>query len=107
MNDVTAQEPARESFVDVLARATRPPRAVPVLVALNVAVFGAMALAGAGVVSPHPAVHVRWGSNFGPLTADGECWRLEPKYLGQSFFRRRPIAPGSGARRATPPRRPG
>jgi rhomboid protease GluP len=76
MNDGAAHQPARESFADVLGRATRPPRVVPLLVALNVAVFVALALAGAGVVSPHPAVHVRFGSNFGPLTADGEWWRL-------------------------------
>ena len=76
MSEVVEQAPARESFADVLARATPAPRVVPVLVALNVAVFVAMALAGAGVVSPHPAVHVRWGSNFGPLTADGKWWRL-------------------------------
>jgi len=70
------EAPAQEMFGDTLARTTRPPRVVPVLIALNVAVFVALALAGAGVLSPHPAVHVRWGSNFGPLTADGEWWRL-------------------------------
>ena len=70
------EAPAQETFGDALARTTRPPRVVPVLIALNVAVFVALALAGAGVLSPHPAVHARWGSNFGPLTADGEWWRL-------------------------------
>ena len=70
------EAPAQETFGAALARATRTPRVVPVLIALNIAVFIALALAGAGVLSPHPAVHVRWGSNFGPLTADGEWWRL-------------------------------
>ena len=46
------------------------------IVAVNVAVFAAMVLAGAGVMSPDPRVHVRWGSNFGLLTAAGEWWRL-------------------------------
>jgi rhomboid protease GluP len=70
------ESPAQASFGDALARTTRPPRVVPALIALNVAVFVALALAGAGVLSPQPAVNVRWGSNFGPLTADGEWWRL-------------------------------
>jgi rhomboid protease GluP len=68
--------PPQESFADALARLTRPPRVVPALIALNVVVFVATALAGAGFLSLQPAVHVRWGSNFGPLTADGQWWRL-------------------------------
>jgi rhomboid protease GluP len=76
MSDATGQPPVGESFGDALARATQPPRVVPALVTLNVIVFVATALAGAGVLSPQPAVHVRWGSNFGPLTADGEWWRV-------------------------------
>lgn len=71
-----AEAPPGESFADALARLTRPPRVVPALIAINVLVFVAMALAGAGVLSPNPAVHVRWGSNFGPLTAEGAWWRL-------------------------------
>jgi rhomboid protease GluP len=50
-------------------------------VGVNVAVFLAMALAGAGVVNLNPEVHVRWGSNFGLRTLDGEWWRL-----GTSMF---------------------
>lgn len=46
------------------------------LIAINVAVFGAMALAGAGIMSSDPQVHIRWGSNFAALTATGEWWRL-------------------------------
>lgn len=46
------------------------------LVAVNVAVFGAMLAAGAGLLRPDPLVHIAWGSNFGPLTLDGEWWRL-------------------------------
>jgi len=46
------------------------------LVAVNVAVFGAMLAAGAGLLRPDPLVHIGWGSNFGPLTLDSEWWRL-------------------------------
>lgn len=54
------------------------PRApmVPVLVAINVAVFIAMCVAGVGIFSPHGLAVIRWGSNFGPLTLGGQWWRL-------------------------------
>lgn len=68
--------PAQETFGAALTRATPTPRVVPALIALNVAAFVALALAGGGLFSPQPAVHVRWGANFGPLTAGGEWWRL-------------------------------
>lgn len=75
MNGAPGAAP-QESFTDALARVTRPPRIVPVLIAISIVVFVATALAGGGVLAPRPAVHVRWGSNFGPLTADGQWWRL-------------------------------
>ncbi|MCU0976696.1 MAG: rhomboid family intramembrane serine protease [Steroidobacteraceae bacterium] len=59
-----------------LAALTRPPRATPVLVGVNVLVFAVMAAAGAGILRPDAAVHIRFGSNLGPLTLDGEWWRL-------------------------------
>jgi rhomboid protease GluP len=48
----------------------------PALVVINVAVFAMMAVAGAGVFTLDPTVHVAWGSNFGPYTTDGQWWRL-------------------------------
>ena len=46
------------------------------LVGANVLIFVAMAVAGAGVLHPEALVHIAWGSNFAPLTVDGEWWRL-------------------------------
>jgi rhomboid protease GluP len=46
------------------------------LVAANVLVFLLMAAAGAGVFSPDATVHIAWGSNFAPLTVNGQWWRL-------------------------------
>lgn len=65
-----------EAFAEQLARAT--PRAVvtPILVAINLLIFLAMLVDGAGLVTAQPATHIRWGSNYGPLTAAGEWWRL-------------------------------
>ncbi len=46
------------------------------LVAINLAVFVAMLLAGAGLWHAPNAVQLEWGANFGPATKDGEWWRL-------------------------------
>jgi rhomboid protease GluP len=58
---------------------TARPRRVPVTVALlavNVAVFALMLLAGAGFWHTPNGVQLAWGANFGPATQDGQWWRL-------------------------------
>jgi rhomboid protease GluP len=57
---------------------TLAPRApvTPTIVALNALVFVVMLLAGAGFAASDPSVHIRFGSNYGPLTWSGEYWRL-------------------------------
>ncbi len=47
-----------------------------VIIVLNVAMFLVMLAAGAGLVQANPEIHVRFGSNYGPLTWTGEPWRL-------------------------------
>jgi rhomboid protease GluP len=46
------------------------------LVAANILVFGAAGLAGAGFFVPNAEVLQAWGTNIGPLTMDGQWWRL-------------------------------
>ncbi len=46
-----------------------------ILIAINVVVFLAMA-ASLHSASPSPDKLIRWGANFGPLTLDGQWWRL-------------------------------
>src|ERR1700689_1631422 len=46
------------------------------LVAANILVFGAAGLAGAGFLVPNAQVLQAWGTNVGPLTTDGQWWRL-------------------------------
>lgn len=63
-------------FADRLDALSRGWPATTALVLANVVVFAAMTASGAGLLRPDPAVHIQWGSNFGPLTATGEWWRL-------------------------------
>ena len=46
------------------------------IIAANILVFLAMLADGAGLLEPNSAVHLRWGANFGPITKEGEWWRL-------------------------------
>ena len=59
-----------------LDRLSPKSRVVPALIAINLLVFVLMAVDGAGVFAPDGDVAVKWGSNFGPLTMDGQWWRL-------------------------------
>lgn len=46
------------------------------IIAINVIVFILMAMQGAGIFEANGYVHIRWGSNYGPLTLSGDWWRL-------------------------------
>lgn len=59
-----------------LAQVTPSVVVTPALLTINILVFGLMVASGAGLVNPNASVHVRWGSNFGPYTLNGEWWRL-------------------------------
>ena len=46
------------------------------LVSANILVFIVAVALGAGVIKPDPRVMIRLGTNFTPLTLDGQWWRL-------------------------------
>lgn len=46
------------------------------IMGINILVFIAMAINGAGIFEANGLVHMKWGSNFGPLTLSGDWWRL-------------------------------
>ncbi|MCC2547157.1 rhomboid family intramembrane serine protease [Hymenobacter sp. BT175] len=48
----------------------------PILVNLNLLLFGLMALGGVHVLNPSGRELISWGSNFSPLTLHGQPWRL-------------------------------
>ena len=43
---------------------------------INVVVFILMAIDGAGIFEPNGYTHIKWGSNYTPLTLSGDWWRL-------------------------------
>ncbi len=74
-----AQEPQVVEPVEekaVLKNDSGIPYATYALIALNIIVFFLMALNGAGILLTDGQIHMRWGSNYGPLTMGGEWWRL-------------------------------
>ena len=48
----------------------------PLLIALNVGLFAVMSAASGSLLSVEPRVMLAWGADFGPLTLDGQWWRL-------------------------------
>lgn len=46
------------------------------IIAINVVVFILMVINGAGIFDANSLVHIRWGSNYSPLTLSGDWWRL-------------------------------
>ena len=66
------------------AASTDPPAATPpipvyvtpAIIALDVLIFGAMFVAGAGGMDASGDALIAWGSNAGPWTLSGQWWRL-------------------------------
>ena len=46
------------------------------IIAINTLVFILMAVNGAGIFEANGLVHIKWGSNYTPLTLSGDWWRL-------------------------------
>ncbi len=63
-------------FRSKLDKLDAPPVVTRALVGANVLVYLLMGLAGAGFYKVNPVMAIHWGTNFGPLTMDGQWWRL-------------------------------
>jgi rhomboid protease GluP len=61
---------------EVLKQRTPDIGVTKLLIIINVLVFIAMLLDGAGFWHSPNSVQLSWGANFGPATQDGEWWRL-------------------------------
>jgi rhomboid protease GluP len=74
--DFLADQAAHQRFGKAMSELGQRALVTPAIIAINVAVFISMLFAGADLMNPNPAIHIRFGSNFGPLTWTGEEWRL-------------------------------
>lgn len=69
------ETPAR-SFHEFLVRATPRFWVTPAVVAANVVYFAIAIARGVSAIQPAPEQILELGANFGPLTLDGQPWRL-------------------------------
>ena len=69
-------EKQHQKFRENLKALAPRPRVATTIVAINVAVFLVMAALGAGLSSLDLRVHLLFGANYGPLTWNGQEWRL-------------------------------
>jgi rhomboid protease GluP len=76
MPEADGVPPDRPGLGARLAQAARAAPVTTVLVVANLLVFVTMAAAGGGVFRPNAGIYPGFGSNFGPLTTDGQWWRL-------------------------------
>lgn len=65
-----------ESLYDRLIQRTPKVGVTKLLVSINILVFVAMLMSGAGFWHSPNDIQLDWGANFGPATQDGEWWRL-------------------------------
>ena len=74
--EFAAQRIAHKTYRQRLLALTPVPRTTYALVVLNVLVLLAMGMSGLNLLRPDTAEAVKWGTNFGPYTLEGEPWRL-------------------------------
>ncbi len=76
-----AQRGEEARYQPMMATPWQRRESMPILITqaifgINVAVFIGMLLSGASPMSPSGASLLAWGANYGPLTLNGESWRL-------------------------------
>jgi rhomboid protease GluP len=70
------REKQHQKFRENLKALAPRPRVTPAIVGINVAVFVVMVALGAGMSALNLQVHLLFGANYGPLTWNGQEWRL-------------------------------
>jgi rhomboid protease GluP len=71
-----AEQEHHDRFAQAMTTLGARAHVTPAIIAINVAVFIAMLAAGADLMRPSSSLLIRFGSNFRPLTWNGEEWRL-------------------------------
>ncbi len=68
--------PPPAEFSKALFKATTTAFVTPSLILANVLIFAAMVRSGVSPTDPTPQNLIAWGADFGPLTTNGEWWRM-------------------------------
>ncbi len=77
MENATEQlEDTQEGGIINLFKPTKGYLIVPIIVIINIIVFLLMCFSGVGIMEPSTESLIKWGANYGPLTQNGESWRL-------------------------------
>ncbi len=74
-----SQQPDESSihlFQQTMAELFSRPIVTYTIIIANVAVFALMVARGVSVASPDTGAMLNWGANFGPMTMNGQWWRL-------------------------------
>jgi membrane associated rhomboid family serine protease/Flp pilus assembly protein TadD len=69
----TSQPPA---VVGAVKRAPYRPPVTVTIVAVNLLIFTAMVATGTPLFKPTPFQVLKWGANWGPMSLDGQPWRM-------------------------------
>jgi rhomboid protease GluP len=76
-DDVLTEDEALRSQNFFAAMAASPvPVVTYALIAINLLIFVAMMFSQASLLMPTPQEAIRWGADFGPLTFNGQWWRI-------------------------------
>ncbi len=73
---ITAQEKEFEEINKAMKPNGSNLYATYAIIGINILVFILMVFDGAGLIEPNGIVHMKWGSNYTPLTQSGDWWRL-------------------------------
>ena len=65
-----------QTLIDILKQRTSNVWVIKLLIFVNISVFIAMLINGAGLWHSPNNIQLMWGANFGPATQDGQWWRL-------------------------------
>lgn len=76
MSTLLRQHPTMPSLHEILRQRVAQVPITKVILALNIMVFVAMLLGGAGFWHSPNIIQLNWGANFAPATQNGEWWRL-------------------------------
>jgi rhomboid protease GluP len=71
----------------LLVRSTPRFFITPIIISINILIYILMVLSGVSMLEPKIDLFLSWGANFGPLTLNGQWWRL----VSSSFLHGGPL----------------